>query len=191
MKNLVVTILASCLSVACFAQGIADIMKVEPVNITIGEENQKLLDEYQKSFDEEKVELDEVLQKRTEKYVEDITDLIGKFTDVLAEGKEQLIKNEKSSVLTRSNSMTFQLIKDKKLEVQRFKNKMVSDIRGLPKPLNKVEEKKLTETVDEYLEAAHTEFEENQRVLKAFKATEHIQKTHISDMPAPSTTDEQ
>lgn len=191
MKNLVVIILAVFISFTGYGQGIADIMKVEPVNITIGEENQKLVDEYQSALDEEKTELDEMLQKHTDKYVEDITDLITNFTDVLAEGKEQLIKNEKSRVLTRSNSMTFRLIKDKKLEIQRFKNKVVSSIRGLPQPINKLKEKELKEIEEEYKEAAHTEFEENKRALKAFKATEHIQKTHISDMPASTTTDEE
>jgi len=42
----------------------------------------------------------------------------------------------------------------------------------------------LSDVVSECRKNNDLEFEANQRVLKAFKATEHITKKHISDMPS-------
>ena len=58
-------------------------------------------------------------------------------------------------------------------------------MRGLPRPIMKVKEKELNTLAEEYRDKIHEEFEANQRVLKAFKATEHIKKTMFSDI-APS-----
>ena len=184
MKNLLITIIATLGGLSVMAQGslIADIMKVEPVNITIGEENQKKIDEYDVIMEEAKAELEEDLASEGEDYAESITTLVTDFQDVLAEGEEQKIKNEKSALNSRANSLTFALIKDKKLILQRLVNKMTLEIRKLPRPVDKIKDKEMKTFADEYKDKFHEEFEANKRVLKAFQATEHVTKTHISEV---------
>ena len=178
MKNFLFTTFCMLSAFYISAQGslIADIMKVEPVNLTIGEEDQKLVDEYDATYTEELAALDELLQEQSEDYAADITELIQDFTEMMEKGEEQLIKNEKQKVNTMSNSKTYSLIKDKKRSIQSFHNTMSSEMRELPRPIIKIKQKELDEIADEYRDKIHEEFEANQRVLKAFKATEHIKK---------------
>lgn len=166
---------------------IADIMKVEAVNITIGEEDQEKVDEYDADLSENTTKLDEELQKFSEDYAADVTKLISGFTDVMGKGDEKIIKNEKKRVSTSANTLTFNLIRDKKRAIQRFENAAKIDLRKLPIPIAKMKEKDLKDSVEEYKENIHKEFEANKRVLMAFKATEHVNKTHISEMPSTST----
>lgn len=187
MKNLLLTIIASLAVLTMTAQEslIAGIMQVDPVNITIGEEDQKKVDEYDAMVAEETAELDETLAKLGEEYAEKVTDLIQKFTDSMTKGEEQMIKNEKQRVETMSNSLTFGLIKDKKSAIQRFKNTLMSNTRELPRAVAKLKEKDMDDVIDDYKEKIHTEFEANKRVIRAFKATEHVTKTQYTGDAMP------
>jgi len=179
MKNLIIPALIAMFSFSVTAQEslIAGIMDVAPVNITIGEEDQKLVDEYDAKLTEETTELDERLAKLGEEYASKVTDLVSKFTGTMEKaGEEQAIKNEKQRVETQTNALTFNLIKDKKAAVQGYKNTLVSLMRPLPRAVSKMKEKELQDVVDEYKDNIHQEFEANKRVLRAFKATEHVTK---------------
>ncbi len=188
MKNLLLIIIATFAAVTMTAQEslIAGIMQVDPVNITIGEDDQKKVDEYDAKFAEESTKLEEELTKLGEDYAEGVTKLIQKFTDSLTKGEEQMIKNEKKRVETMSNSLTFNLIKDKKSAIQRFKNSLVANTRELPRAVAKMKEKEMEDIVDEYKEKIHTEFEANKRVIRAFKATEHVTKTQYTGEAMPA-----
>lgn len=189
MKNLLLAVTACFLGITMTAQEslIAGIMQVEPVNLTIGEEDQKKVDEYDADYAEELTKLDELLLEQSEDYAADITKLVQDFTSSMEKGDERSIKNSKQNVNSLANSKTFSLIKDKKRSIQGFHNAMTLMIRPLPKPIAKMKEKELNDLVEDYRSKIHEEFEANQRVLKAFKATEHVTKTHISDMPESST----
>lgn len=192
MKNLLFAFIICLFGFQLTAQEslIAGIMQVDPVNLTIGEEDQEKVDAYDASYTEELAELDELLTKQSEEYAEEITDLVTTFTSSMEKGDERTIRNEKQKVNTMANSKTFSLIKNKKTSIQNFHNAMKTGMRDLPRPIAKMKEKELNDLVEDYRNKIHEEFEANQRVLKAFKATEHIQKTHISDMPASSDTSE-
>ncbi len=165
---------------------IAGIMNIDPVNITIGEDDQKKVDEYDASFTEETATLDEELAKLGETYAESVTKLIEKFSESMTKGEEQIIKNEKQRVGTQTNSLTFNLIKDKKSAIQRFKNKLSSQQRSLPRAVAKMKEKEMEDVVDDYKKKIHQEFEANQKVLRAFKATEHVTKTQYTGDAMPA-----
>jgi len=190
MKQYLLFSLLVMISIGLSAQEslIAGIMQVDPVNLTIGEEDQEKVDEYDAEFAEQQTELDTELAELGEEYANDITEMIEKFTNIMAEGDERKINNEKQSINTLANSRTFKLIKDKKATVQNFQNNRMIRMRDLPRPIQKMKEKELNTYVEDLRDKIHEEFEANQRVLKAFKATEHIKKTHISDMP--ETTDD-
>lgn len=189
MKNLLLILLSLATASMISAQEslIADIMAVDPVNITIGEEDQKKVDEYDKRLSESTTKLDEELQKLGETYAKDVTKLIEGFTGTMDKGDEKVIKNEKKRVSTSTNTYTFNLIKNKKQAIQRFENNASIEIRKLPKPIAKMKTKELSDKVEEYRDNIHKEFEANQMVLKAFKATEHVKKTHVSEMPEGET----
>lgn len=156
-------------------------MDVAPVNITIGEEDQQKVDEYDAKLTEEQTALDEKLAKLGEDYAAKVTDLITKFTSTMEKaGDEQVIKNEKQRVETQTNALTFNLIKDKKAAVQNFKNVLNSTMRPLPRAVSKMKEKELDDVIEDYKEKMHQEFEANKRVLRAFKATEHVTKTQYT-----------
>ncbi len=193
MKNLFIAVMIIPFGLALTAQEslIADIMNVEPVNITFGEEDQKKVDEYDASFSELTTELDADLVKLSEKYAADVTKLIKGFQDVMAKNDGRMINNEKSRVLTSANAYTFTLIKDKKRIIQNMENKANIDIRRLPPPIAKIKTKELKESLETYKENIHTEFEANKKVLKAFKATEHVTKTHVSELPSSSSSTEE
>lgn len=188
MKNLILSFVAVFLVFPLISQEslIASIMNVDPVNITIGEADQKKVDEYDAANSEATVKLDEELAELGTEYAEQVTKLIEKFSETMTKGEERIIKNEKQRVETQTNSLTFNLIRDKKSAIQRFDNKMSSMIRSLPKPISKMKDKELNDVVEEYKKTIHTEFEANKRVLRAFSATEHITKTHISDVTPTS-----
>ncbi len=190
MKNLLLIFALS--AVVSLAHGqeslIAGIMQVEPVNLTIGEEDQAKVDEYDAAYEEGKAEMEAKLTEQSEEYAAGVTELVENFTEVMTEGEERMIKNAKQGVNTKANSLTFALIKDKKMTIQQFHNDMSREMRALPRPIQKMKEKDLNTFVEEQRAKIHEEFEANQRVLKAFKATEHIKKTHISDMPASDTS---
>ena len=192
MKNLLLTIIAAVATLSLTAQEslIAGIMNVDPVNITIGEEDQKKVDEYDANFSESSTELEETLAKLGEEYAEDVTKLIEKFSDSMTKGEEQIIKNEKQRVGTQTNSLTFNLIKAKKTAVQRFKNGLISEMRALPRAVAKMKEKELEDVVDDYKKKIHQEFEANQKVLRAFKATEHVTKTQYTGDAMPAENDQ-
>ena len=187
MKNLLLIIIATFTAVTMTAQEslIAGIMQVDPVNITIGEADQKKVDEYDAKFAEETTNLDEELAKLGEAYAESVTKLIQKFSDSMTKGEERMIKNEKQRVETMSNSLTFNLIKDKKSAIQRFKNNLVANTRELPRAVAKMKEKELEDVIDDYKEKVHAEFEANKRVIRAFKATEHVTKTQYTGEAMP------
>lgn len=187
MKNLLLTIIATLAVFTLSAQEslIAGILNIDPVNITIGEEDQKKVDEYDATVLEETTALDEELAKLGEDYTESVTKLIEKFSESMTKGEEQIIKNEKKRVGTQTNSLTFGLIKSKKSAIQRFKNKLSSEQRQLPKAVAKMKEKEMEDVIDDYKEKVHQEFEANQRVLRAFKATEHITKTQYTGDAMP------
>lgn len=187
MKNLLLTIIATLAVLSITAQEslIAGIMQVDPVNITIGEEDQEKVDEYDAKLAEETTALDENLAKLGEAYAEDVTKLIQKFTDSMTKGGEQMIKNEKQRVETMANSLTFNLIKDKKSALQRFKNTLMSNTRQLPRAVAKMKEKEMDDVLEDYKEKIHTEFEANKRVIRAFKATEHVTKTQYTGDALP------
>ncbi len=189
MKNLLLIILSLATVSALSAQEslIADIMSVDPVNITIGEEDQKKVDEYDERLSDETTKLDEELQKLGETYAKDVTKLIEGFMSIMEKGDEKVIRNEKKRVTTSTNTYTFNLIKNKKSAIQRYENRANIEIRKLPKPIAKMKTKELGEKLEEYRDNVHQEFEANQKVLKAFKATEHVKKTHISEMPEGET----
>ena len=188
MKNLLLTIIATVAALSMTAQEslIAGIMNIDPVNITIGEDDQKKVDEYDASFTEETATLDEELAKLGETYAESVTKLIEKFSESMTKGEEQIIKNEKQRVGTQTNSLTFNLIKDKKSAIQRFKNKLSSQQRSLPRAVAKMKEKEMEDVVDDYKKKIHQEFEANQKVLRAFKATEHVTKTQYTGDAMPA-----
>ena len=163
---------------------IADIMQVDAVNLTIGEEAQKKIEEYETSYTEELGKLDELLGKQGEDYAAEVTKLIEGFTGSMEKGEEQLIINEKQNVTTMTNAKTFTLLKDKKKSIQDFENKMNIQLRGLPKEIMKEKDKELKDLVEDYRSKIKEEFSANQRVVKAFKATEHITKTDVKDMPS-------
>ncbi len=163
---------------------IADIMQVDPVNLTIGEEAQKMLDKYETAYTEELGKLDELLAKQGEDYAEEVTKLIEGFTGSMEKGEEQVIKNEKQNVATMTNAKTFTLLKDKKKSIQDFHNKMNIMQRDLPKEIMKEKGEELNNLVEDYKSKITEEFSANQRVIKAFKATEHITKTNVKDMPS-------
>jgi hypothetical protein len=187
MKNLLLIIIATFAAVTMTAQEslIAGIMQVDPVNITIGEADQKKVDEYDAKFAEETTKLDEELAKLGEAYAESVTKLIQKFSDSMTKGEERMIKNEKQRVETMSNSLTFNLIKDKKSAIQRFKNNLVANTRELPRAVAKMKEKEMEDVIDDYKEKVHAEFEANKRVIRAFKATEHVTKTQYTGEAMP------
>jgi len=189
MKNLLSLVFISMVFIPTQAQEslIAGIMQVEPVNLTIGEEDQEKVDKYDADFAEEQTGLQEELTKQSEDYAADVTKLVEKFTDIMTKGEERMISNEKQNVNSKANAMTFNLIRDKKATIQRFHNEMSSAMRTLPRPVQKMKQKDLDDFVEEQRKLIHDEFEANQRVLKAFKATEHVTKTHISEMPSEST----
>jgi len=114
MKNLLVFVLVA-FAMNLFGQDspIADIMQVEAVNLTIGEEDQEKVDEYATSLEEGKTELEENLAKLSEDYAGEIGELVKKFTDSMEKGDERMIRNEKQGVNTKANSLTFGLIKNK------------------------------------------------------------------------------
>lgn len=189
MKNLLLALCSFVMGSSIYAQGslIADIMSVDPVNITIGEEDQKKVDEYDANLTDSTTELDEKLAELGEDYAEKVTKLIEGFSDIMNKGEEKIIRNEKQRVTTSTNTYTFNLIKNKKAAIQRFENDASIELRQLPKPISKMKKKELEEKVEEYRDNIHKEFEANQMVLKAFKATEHVKKTHISEMSADSS----
>jgi len=188
MKCFILNLLLVSCSVFLAAQEslIADIMKVEAVNITIGEEQQEKLADYESELANMTAQLDEDLQKLGEDYAADVTQLIESFTETMSEGDEKVIKNEKRRVGTQTNTLTFNLIRDKKMAIQRYENDMKLEIRKLSIPVGKMKDKELTDSVNDYKDNIHKEFEANKRVLKAFKATEHIQRTHFTDSPSSS-----
>lgn len=192
MKNLILSIVAVLFAFPMISQEslIASIMNVDPVNITIGEADQKRVDEYDATNSEETTKLDEDLTELGTKYAEQVTKLIEKFSDTMTKGEEQIIKNEKKRVETQTNALTFNLIRDKKSAIQRYENKLGPLIRALPKPISKMKEKEMKDVVEDYKKNIHTEFEANQRVLRAFGATEHITKTHISDVESTPSMDD-
>jgi predicted lipase len=103
----------------------------------------------------------------------------------MTKGEERMIKNEKQRVETMSNSLTFNLIKDKKSAIQRFKNNLVANTRELPRAVAKMKEKEMEDVIDDYKEKVHAEFEANKRVIRAFKATEHVTKTQYTGEAMP------
>jgi len=188
MKNLLLTIIvasATTLSMTAQESLIASIMNVDPVNITIGEEDQKNVDEYDARVTDETTKLDEAMAKLGETYASDVTKLIEKFTGTMTKGDEQTIKNEKKRVETQTNSLTFNLIKDKKAALQKFKNQLVSNMRELPRAVAKMKEKELEDVIDDHKDKIHMEFEANKRVLRAFSATEHVTKTQYTGDAMP------
>jgi len=193
MKNLIISALIALCSYSVSAQEslIAGIMDVAPVNITIGEEDQAKVDEYDQTVTEETAKLDEKLAKLGEDYAKGVTDLIQKFTSTMDKGEEQIIKNEKQRVETQTNALTFNLIRDKKAAVQGFKNVLTSGMRPLPRAVSKMKAKELEDIVEEYKDNMHTEFEANKRVLRAFKATEHVTKTQYTGDMKPVESAEQ
>ena len=164
---------------------IAGIMEVDPVNITIGEEDQKNVDEYDAYVGEEQGKLDEQLAELGTTYAESVTKLIEKFSESMTKGDEQSIKNEKQRVETQANSLTFSLIRDKKSAVQKYKNSLTSKMRILPRAVQKMKEKEMEDVIDDSKENMHTEFEANKRVIRAFKATEHVTKTQYTGDAKP------
>lgn len=194
MKNLIIPALIAMFSFSVTAQEslIAGIMDVAPVNITIGEEDQAKVDEYDQKLTEETANLDERLGELGQNYAEKVTDLIQKFTSTMEKaGEEREIKNEKQRVETQTNALTFNLIKDKKAAVQNFKNLLSSQMRPLPRAVSKMKEKELGDVIDEYKDNIHQEFEANKRVLRAFKATEHVTKTQYTGDMKPVDDTEQ
>jgi len=184
-SNLVAIAVFLCTGVFVSAQEslIADIMQVDPVNLTIGEEAQKKIEEYETTYTEELGKLDELLGKQGEEYASEVTKLIEGFTSSMEKGEEQAIKNEKQNVTSMTNAKTFTLLKEKKQSIQDFHNKLNIMQRELPKEIIKEKEKELNDLVEDYRSKIQDEFSANQRVIKAFKATEHITKTNIKDMP--------
>lgn len=187
MKNLLLSTIISIAFMPLFGQEslIAGIMEVDPVNITIGEEDQKNVDEYDAYVGEEQGKLDEQLAELGTTYAESVTKLIEKFSESMTKGDEQSIKNEKQRVETQANSLTFSLIRDKKSAVQKYKNSLTSKMRILPRAVQKMKEKEMEDVIDDYKENMHTEFEANKRVIRAFKATEHVTKTQYTGDAKP------
>jgi len=185
MKNLLSLVFIALAVLPLTAQEslIADIMQVEPVNLTIGEEDQENVEKYDTDYTEAQTELEEALTAHSETYAEDVTKLVEKFTETMTDGDERSIINEKQTVNSTANALTFALIKDKKATIQEFHNDMSQAMRELPGEIQKMKVKDLDTYVDEQRKLIHDEFEANQRVLKAFKATEHYTKTHVSEMP--------
>ena len=189
MKNLLSSIFICLAFLPAKAQEslIAGIMQVDPVNLTIGEEDQEKVDEYDAAYAEEQTALQELLTEQSEDYASEVTKLVEKFQDIMTKGEERMISNEKQNVNSRANALTFDLIRDKKATIQKFHNEMSSEMRALPRPIQKMKSKELDDFADEQRKLIHEEFEANQRVLKAFKATQHVTKTHVSEMPTETS----
>jgi len=153
---------------------IADIMNINPVTVTMSEENEKAKGEYEKLYESEKSKLDKALAKESEDYKKDVQDLIQKFSKVLDKAIEQDVANEKKAVASKVNALTYTLRKDKKALLTTFNNKLVKELRDLPNSIGDEKEDELDDYNDEHKENFEKEFEANQGVIKQFKATEYL-----------------
>lgn len=178
MKKIFFIAFVLCLSICSWAQEslIADIMSVEPVEIVVSDSYKEAKEDFEKRMTDEKAKVDKLLDRHGEKYKKEVTALIKNFNKILAKGIEQDVKNEKDRIYTKCRSLSFALRKNKRFTVTQFQNRMTAEVNQLPKELKVEKEMEVKDVVSEFGEQFDAEFDANQKVIKAFKETEHLTK---------------
>lgn len=184
MKKIFLFTLAVFTSTFCLGQGegetgslIADIMNVAPVTQTMDETTVEADTEYKEVLEEKKSDLEATLSKQGEQFKEDVGDVIEQFNKVLEKGVEQDVNVEKKRVITKVNTLSMNLLKNKKKTLMDFNGTVTQSIRKLPKLLVEEKEQELKDIISEYKEKFDVEYAANQGVIEGFKSTVHLIKS--------------